>query len=109
MSPLQEWVVGVLLSLAILVQLGSVLGLLLMPHVHDRLHFLSPATSVAPMLVAGAVVTVEALDHQGIFAILVALFMLVFQPILTHATARAARLKEHGDWRLQPGETARRP
>jgi len=101
--------VAVLLGLAVVVQLGSVLGLLLMPHVYDRLHFLAPATSVAPVLVAGAVVTREALDHQGIIAVLIAVFLFAFQPVLTHATARAARIREHGDWRLQPGEAARRP
>ena len=105
----KDGLIAVLLGLAVLVQLGSALGLLLMPNVYDRLHFLSPATSVAPVLVAGAVVTTEALDHQGVLSILIALFMLMLQPVLTHATARAARVREHGDWRLGPDETARTP
>ncbi|HEX9375594.1 MAG TPA: monovalent cation/H(+) antiporter subunit G [Actinomycetota bacterium] len=105
----KDVVVGVLLGLAVAVQLGAALGLLLMPHLYDRLHFLGPAGTVAPVLVAAAVVTREALDHQGIFAVLVAAFMLAFQPVLTHATARAARIRRHGDWRVQPGEAARRP
>ncbi len=105
----KQILVDALLGLAVVVQLGSALGLLLMPHLYDRLHFLGPATTVAPVLVAGAVVTREALDHQGIFAVLVAVFMLAFQPVLTHATARAARIRRHGDWRLRPDEAARRP
>jgi multicomponent Na+:H+ antiporter subunit G len=105
----KDALIAVLLGLAVLVQLGSALGLLLMPHVYDRLHFLAPATSLAPVLVAGAVVTREALDHQGVLSVLIALFMLAFQPVLTHATARAARIREHGDWRLRPGEAARNP
>jgi multisubunit Na+/H+ antiporter MnhG subunit len=80
-----------------------------MPHVFDRIHFLAPATSVAPLLVAGAVVARESLNHRGIMAVLVAGFLLVFSPILAHATIRAARVRRHGDWKLQPDEKARQP
>jgi hypothetical protein len=30
--------------------------------------------------------------------------VLVISPALTHGTARAARISEHGDWRPQRGE-----
>ncbi len=100
---------AVLLGSAGLIQFLCVLGVWRMPHLHDRLHFLTPATSVAPWLVAGAVWTREALDHQGIVALLVAVFLLLFGPVLTHATARAARMREHGDWRIRAGETVHRP
>jgi multicomponent Na+:H+ antiporter subunit G len=80
-----------------------------MPHLFDRLHFVTPLTSVAPWLVAGAVWTREAMDHQGIVALFVAVFLLVFGPVLTHATARAARMhRSDGEWREQPGETVHR-
>ena len=101
-------VVAVLLGLAGVLQLASVLGVLLMPHQYDRLHFLTPATSVAPWLAAGAIWTKEALDHAGVVSLLVAVFLLVFQPVLSHATARAARLREHGEWREQQRETVHR-
>ena len=102
------WVPGVLLGLAIAVLLVSALGLLLMPHVYDRVHFLGPASTIAPVLVAAAVVAVEAFDHQGIMTVLLALFLAVFGPVLSHATARAARIREHGDWRAGPDEPVRR-
>jgi len=35
-------------------------------------------------------------------------FLLVFQPVLTHATARAARMRELGDWRPSDKETVHR-
>ena len=34
--------------------------------------------------------------------------LLVFQPVLTHATARAARMRELGDWRPSDKETVHR-
>ena len=104
----KQLLIAVLLGAAALIQFLCVLGVWLMPHVYDRLHFLTPATSVAPWLVAGAVWTREAMAHQGIVALLVAVFMLVFQPVLTHATIRAARAHQLGDWRPRPGETVHR-
>ena len=57
------------------------------------------------LLSIGAVLARESLSHQGIVAVLVALFLWVSGPVLTHATARAARVGELGDWR---GESRRR-
>ena len=103
----KEIFIAMLLSIGVLIQLLSVLGVIFMPNLMDRLHFLAPATSLGPAFIAGAVVTREVLNHQGIFAVLIAVFLLVFGPVLTHATARAARIRQHGDWRLQRGEKAR--
>jgi multisubunit Na+/H+ antiporter MnhG subunit len=64
---------------------------------------------VGPALVAGALVAKESLDHQGIVGILVALFLIVFGPVISHATARAARVRDHGDWRARPNEKVHRP
>jgi monovalent cation/proton antiporter MnhG/PhaG subunit len=104
----RQIVIGVLLGGAGLLQFLCVLGVWFMPHVFDRLHFVTPLTSVVPWLVAGAVWTREAMDHQGIMALLVAVFLLVFGPVLTHATARAARMHGHDDWRQRPDETVHR-
>jgi multicomponent Na+:H+ antiporter subunit G len=103
----KEIVIAVLLGIGVLVQLVSCLGVLFMPNLMDRLHFVSPATSVGPAFVAAAIVIEEALDHQGIFAVMVAGFLLLFGPVMTHATARAARIRQHGDWRVQPDESVR--
>jgi len=105
----KEALIDVLLALSIAVQLVCALGLLLMPNVADRLHYLAPASTLAPVLVAGAIVAREALNHQGIEAVLLAAFLAVFGPIASHATLRAARIRERGDWRLGRDESARRP
>jgi multicomponent Na+:H+ antiporter subunit G len=105
----KEIVIDVLLGAGVLVQLLSCIGVVFMPNLMDRLHFVTPATSLGPIFVAGAIVIEEALDHQGIFAVLVAGFLLLFGPVLTHATARAARIRQRGDWRVQADESVRRP
>ena len=106
---MRQTVVDVLLVLTILVQLVSAVGVLAMPNLMDRMHYLGPASTVAPWLLAAAVVVTERFDHQGIVTLLLAVFLLVFQPVVTHATARAARIRELGDWRVQPDEKVRRP
>ena len=108
MTP-KEVFIAVLLGLAVVTELLSVLGLILMPNPMARMHYLTPATALGPVLVAGALVTKEALDHQGIVAVLVAVFFAVFGAVLTHATARAARIRQHGDWRIGDDERVRRP
>ncbi len=101
--------VDVLLGLAVAVELVCCIGLVAMPNLLDRLHFLTPAASLGPVLVAGAVVAKEALDHQGIVAVVVAVLLSVSGPVVGHATARADRVRRDGDWRLGPSESARRP
>jgi multicomponent Na+:H+ antiporter subunit G len=100
----------VLLVAAVALELLACVGVLTMPNLNDRLHFLAPASTAGPTLVAAAVVAKEALDHQGIEAILVAVFLIVFGPVVSHATARAARLRSSRDWRERAGrETVHRP
>jgi multicomponent Na+:H+ antiporter subunit G len=101
--------VDVLLGAGVVVQLISVVGVLAMPHVFDRLHYLTPASSLGVPLVAAAVVAREALSHQGISALLVAGFLFLTGPVLTHATARAARMHGGREWQPRPGETVRWP
>jgi multicomponent Na+:H+ antiporter subunit G len=100
----QQILIDVLLGLGVLVAAGSVIGLLVARDDLDRLHFAAPASVVAPVLVAIAVVAREALDGRAIKALLVAAFFLVLNPILSQATARAQRAREHGDWRLSEEE-----
>ena len=60
---------------------------------------MTPAALVAPVLV-----TLAVLVHAGFSAatgetLLALLFMVIAGPFLTHATIRAARVREEGDWR----------
>jgi len=70
---------------------------------YDRLHFTSPAL-LGALLVSVAVVVQESFSLIGDKALLVAVLLLLGSPLITHATARATRIHEHGDWRLRPDE-----
>ena len=104
-----DWAVWVLLPLGVVVILASVVGVMAMPNLFDRLHFLGPASGVGPLLVAGAVVARESLDHEGIEALLIAGVLVAFGPVLSHAVARAARIREHGNWTIRPDEKVKGP
>ena len=101
---IREVFADVLLGLAVAVVLGSALGVLVMRDVYQKLHFLTPAALVAPALVALAVFVQEGLDENTGETLLALLFVVIAGPYLTHATIRAARIRDQGDWRTRkPG------
>jgi multicomponent Na+:H+ antiporter subunit G len=103
MSP-RGLLVAALLVVGVGVTLASCVGVLLMRDVYDKLHFTAPATTIAPLAIAAAIVLEERLSAAGFKAVLVALALLVTNPVLTHATARAARIRQFGEWNIQEGE-----
>ena len=90
--------VAVLLAVGVASALMSALGLLATKDPYDQLHFTGPATVIGPVAIAAAVLVEEPLSSAGIKAVLVALIMLASGPVLIHATARAARVRERGRW-----------
>ncbi len=87
------------------VQVLCVLGVLLARNPYDRLHFTGPASTVAPVAFALAVIVDEGpVTQAGVKSVLTALALVVLNGVLVHATARAARIREHGTWRLLPEE-----
>jgi monovalent cation/proton antiporter MnhG/PhaG subunit len=96
--------VAVLLALGVASALTSALGLVASRNPYDQLHFTGPATVIGPVAIAAAVLVEEPLSSAGIKAVLVALIMLATGPVLIHATARAARVRERGRWVVLPEE-----
>jgi multisubunit Na+/H+ antiporter MnhG subunit len=54
---------------------------------------------VAPILVTLAVLVHAGFSATSAQTLLALLFMVIAGPFLTHATIRAARIRETGDWR----------
>ena len=96
-----------LLGLAVVIVLGASVGVLVMRDAYQKLHFVTPAALVAPALVALAIfVQVGLLENTG-ETFLALLFMVIAGPFLSHATMRAIRVREKGDWR--PGQPTKPP
>lgn len=95
--------VAILLGLAVAVVLLSSLGLLTMGDVYQKLHFLTPASLVAPVLVAAAVFVQMGLTENTGETLVALVFIVIAGPYLSHATIRAARIREQGDRRTGKG------
>jgi multisubunit Na+/H+ antiporter MnhG subunit len=89
----------VLLGLAVLTVASASLGVLLMRDAYQKLHFVTPAALLAPVLVALAVLVQTGLQENTGEICLALFFMAVAGPYLSHATMRALRVRERGDWR----------
>ena len=99
---------GVLLAVGVAVVLLSATGLLVARNSWDKLHFTGPATVISPVALAAAVLVHEPLSSAGIKAVIVAVVMLLTGPVVVHATARAARVRDHGRFAILSGEAERR-
>jgi multicomponent Na+:H+ antiporter subunit G len=90
-------IVWALLAVGVAALLVGVLGVLVAPNVYDRLHYTGPASIFGPTCLALAVVIDEGpLSQAGLKSMLVAVLLLALSPVLVHATARAAFVRERG-------------
>jgi multisubunit Na+/H+ antiporter MnhG subunit len=98
--------VEILLAIAFLVALASCIGMAVMHDAYQRLHYLAPAASISPVLIMVAVLLEEGVKQAGIKAILVAAVTFVMNAVLSHATARAFRIRELGQLLPRPEQQA---
>lgn len=95
--------VDLLLWVGVGLELVSCIGMLAFASIYDRLHLASPA-ALGVVFIAAAVVVQKSFSLVGDKALLIAAFTLAGGPLVTHAFGRAARVLEHGEWRLQEHE-----
>jgi monovalent cation/proton antiporter MnhG/PhaG subunit len=105
MAVIREVVADVLLGLAVLTVAVAALGVAVMPDAYARLHYVTPAAVVAPVFVALAIFVQEGLDENTGETIVALVFMIAAAPFLSHATIRAMRVRDRGDWRQPHEET----
>jgi monovalent cation/proton antiporter MnhG/PhaG subunit len=97
-------VIGLLLGLAVTIAIVAAVGMATMRDTLQRLHFSALVVSLSTGLVAIAV-WIDHSDAQArIKVLLTAGLLFVMNSILTHATARAARIRRLGSWDPQPDE-----
>ena len=98
----REVITDVLLALAVLTVAAAALGVAITSDAAARLHYVTPAAVVAPVLVALAVFVTEGLNENTGETVVALVFMIAVSPFLSHATIRAIRISEEGDWRGRP-------
>jgi multisubunit Na+/H+ antiporter MnhG subunit len=99
--------INVLLAAAVVAQLVSALGLVVMRTAADRLHYTSAAFTVGPFCVLAAVLLREGMTTAGYDTIGAVGLLFLAGPVVVHATARAGRRRELGHPRARPEERVR--
>lgn len=95
-----------LLAVGVLAVLLSCVGVLVVPDAYDKLHYATPANTIGPVAIALAIVVREGLGHAGVKALVVVAVLVSTSSALTHATARAAYVRTHGGWTIDPAHPA---
>ncbi len=96
-----EMVVIFLLGAAVGVAWLCCFGLLAMRNPYDRLHAIGPASILPPLLVTAAVFVQSGISQAGFKTLAIAFVLIAVNPIVTHAIARAVRLRESGKLRSE--------
>jgi multisubunit Na+/H+ antiporter MnhG subunit len=99
----RELPVAILLVAGVALMLLSCVGVLVMRSALDRLHYTGPA-ALGALLVATAITVEESFSLIGDKSLAVGVFLVLSGVVLAHVTARAVRVHELGDWRIQSDE-----
>ena len=91
-----------LLVAGVIVLFAACAGVAVGRDVYTRLHYVAPAGALGSVLVAVAIFAQEGFTQAGLKALLAAAVLALTSPVLTHATARAARTRETGGWQVLP-------
>lgn len=94
----KDWIVVGLLGVGVLGFLCTSVGLLLFQDVYQQIHLLAPASLIGATAIPAAVVVHEGFSQAGAKAILIAFLLSLANPVLSHATARAARIRRKRQW-----------
>jgi multisubunit Na+/H+ antiporter MnhG subunit len=92
----EEIVVGILLVAGVAVELVFCIAVLVARDTLDRLHYAAAAATVGPVLLGAAILVDERLSAAGVSTIVTVGFLVLLNPVLTIATARAAHPRWQG-------------
>jgi monovalent cation/proton antiporter MnhG/PhaG subunit len=90
-----ETIVAVLLGIGVLGFAFTAVGLLFSRDLYNQIHYLAPGSIFGSLAFAAAAVLHEGFSQSGTKAILIALILLISNPVLSHATARAGRIRRN--------------
>jgi multicomponent Na+:H+ antiporter subunit G len=99
-----DLVIGALLFVGVGTEILCCIGVVVARDVFDRLHFVGPASTLGPVAIGAAVVVEAPLEQAGVKSIIVVLVLVLINPVLTHATARAARVRQFDHFEALPQE-----
>lgn len=96
--------VQVLVWVAVVTCLICCLGIVVMKDFFERLHYMATVSTVASVALLIAVVIEQGWGQAAIKMSLIVIVLFLMNAVLTHATARAARVRDLGHWQPAEGE-----
>ena len=96
--------VEALLIICVATTIVCCFALVILTDFYERLHYMSTVTTIGTAALLVAVVITEGWGQATVKTIFVFLLLLLINAVLTHATARAARVREFGHWTPKPEE-----
>jgi monovalent cation/proton antiporter MnhG/PhaG subunit len=93
---IDDVVVGILLAVGVALELVFSIGVLVARDALDRLHYAAAAATVGPILLGAAILVDEGFSAAGVSTIVTVGFLVLLNPVLTIATARAAHPRWQG-------------
>jgi monovalent cation/proton antiporter MnhG/PhaG subunit len=97
--------IEILVYAAVVVTLLSAWLMLRMRDEYQMMHFLSPPASVSVIFITVAIFLQQKAKPESFKALFIILVLLMMNTIVTHATARAFRIREMRDkWERSQGE-----
>lgn len=73
-------------------------GMLLVRDVYQRIQYTYPAATVGLVAVVAAILIHKSISQAGIKTLVTGLIVFWTNPVVSHATARAARVRKLGHW-----------
>ena len=93
-----QLLIDVLLGIGVASAVISCVAALAMKDLYERLHYLTPPATLTIICFTAAVIADKHLSSAGIKALIIMVVLLPMNAVLTHATARAARIRQFGRW-----------
>lgn len=93
---LHVWVIGVLLGAAVVLTLLCCIGVLVMRDPYQRLQFVTPVATIGAVLVTAAVWVGDPSWQARLKMLCIGAVLFWMNAILSHATARAVRIRRAG-------------
>jgi multicomponent Na+:H+ antiporter subunit G len=94
---LRDVVVVVLLAFGLAVIVASCVGMAVLDDPMDRLHLVTPASTIGVTAACAAVVASQGLDASGTAAVLLAAVTVLTSPLVSHACARSIAVRRQDD------------
>lgn len=91
-------IVWIFLILGMASFLLTSVGMVLLRDVYQRIQYTYPAATVGLVAVVVAIMIHKSISQAGIKTLVTGLIVFWTNPVISHATARAARVREFGNW-----------